>query len=388
MRAAIVEDKNTVEKFHRVQLILQGENPAFVPYLRQDIEKIFDPAKNKLFKEGKAIRWIFYNPDGQLVGRVAAFVNPKTAFDEKQPTGGIGFFECLPDQELANFIFDTARDWLEKQGMEAMDGPVNFGERNQFWGCVTKNFDDMNSYGMNHNPAYYPELFENFGFKTYFEQFVYSRPVALPVQEVFVRKLERLMEIQKVTIGNVVGMNADQIAELFVKVYNGAWGGHDHFQPMKLKQAKKIVNTLKPAMDKRVVIFAFDEDKEPIGFFVNIPELNEIFLHVHGNLNFLGKMKFLYHKVKGTPRTMVGIVFGVVREWHGKGVEGAMINWAGEYLKKKPLYDRIIMQWIGDFNPKMIKVAENLGAERYRELKTYRYLFDREAPFERCPIVE
>lgn len=388
MRAVPVEDKNLIDRFYEVPDIIYAKDPNYIPHIRRDIEKIFDPAKNKLFKDGKAIRWVFYNTDGQLIGRVAAFVNPKTALEEKQPTGGIGFFECLHDQELADFIFDTARQWLVEQGMEAMDGPVNFGERNQFWGCLTKNFSDMNSYGMNYNPPYYPELFENYGFKTYFEQYLYSRPVLLPVQEVFIRKLERLMEIQKITVSNAVGMKPDQIANNFVKVYNGAWGGHENFKPMKLIQAQKLVKSLKPVMDKRIVIFAFDQYGEPIGFFINIPELNEIFRYVNGNLNFLGKMKFLYHKWKGTPRTMVGIVFGVVRDWHGKGVEGAMIHWAGEYLKKKKLYDKIVMQWIGDFNPKMIKVAENLGAERYREMKTYRYLFDRNAPFERCPIVE
>ena len=388
MKAVSVESKKMVNEFHRVPHLIYANDSNYIPHLRQDIEKIFDPEKNKLFKDGKAIRWVFYNDKGEKIGRVAAFINPKTAYEEKQPTGGIGFFESINDQNVADFIFDTGKNWLEEQGMEAMDGPVNFGERNQFWGCLTKNFSDMNSYAMNYNPPYYPELFEKYGFKTYFYQYLYTRPVYQPVQEVFVRKVERLMEIQKVEVKNAVGMSPDEIAQNFVKVYNGAWGGHDHFKPMKLKQAQKIVKSLKPVMDKRIVIFAFDSENEPIGFFINIPELNEIFRYVDGNLNIWGKIKFLYHKFKGTPKTMVGIVFGVVREWHGKGIEGAMIHWAGNYLTEKKLYDKIVMQWIGDFNPKMLKVAENLGAERYREMQTYRYLFDRNIPFERCPMVE
>jgi hypothetical protein len=35
-----------------------------------------------------------------------------------------------------------------------------------------------------------------------------------------------------------------------------------------------------------------------------------------------------------------------------------------------------------------VKVCENLGAENYRTLATYRYLFDRTKPFERHPIIE
>jgi len=387
MRSVIVDSQKMIDEFHRVPDIIYANDANYIAHIRQDIEKIFDPKKNKLFKDGQALRWVFYDDRNQKIGRLAAFVNPKTAYSDKQPTGGVGFFESINDEKVAHSIFDVGKNWLKDQGMEAMDGPVNFGERNQFWGCLTENFTDMNSYGMNYNPAYYPAFFESYGFQTYFKQFLYSRPVYQTVEDVFVRKVERLMKEEHITVKNATGMSLDQIADNFLTVYNGAWGGHDNFKIMERKQAMKIVNSMKPVMDKRIVIFAFDEENEPIGFFINIPELNEIFKFVNGNLNLLGKLKFLYHKWKGTPQTMVGIVFGVVRDWHGKGVEGAIIHWSGNYLTENQLYSKIVMQWIGDFNPKMIKVVENLEASRYREMITYRYLFDRNAVFERCPIV-
>jgi len=45
------------------------------------------------------------------------------------------------------------------------------------------------------------------------------------------------------------------------------------------------------------------------------------------------------------------------------------------------------MQWIGDFNPKMIKIAENLDTTVTRKLATYRHLFDRDKNFEKHPIL-
>lgn len=388
MRAVFVEDSKMINAFHRVPKIIYANDSNYIPHLLQDIEKIFDPKKNKLFRDGVAVRWVFYSNENKPIGRLAAFVNPKTAYTETQPTGGIGFFESINDQKVANFIFDTGKTWLIEQGMEAMDGPVNFGERNQFWGCLTRNFTDMNSYAMNYNPAYYPGLFENYGFQTYFNQYLYTRPVYEKIEEVFARKHERLLSNEKIVVKTSVGMSLEVIADNFLKVYNGAWGGHDNFKAMEMKQSLKIMSSMKPVMDKRILIFAFDKENEPIGFFINLPELNEIFCYVNGDLNLLGKLKFLYHKWKGTPTTMVGIVFGVVSTWHGKGVEGAIIHWSGKYLTDNQLYDKIVMQWIGDFNPKMLKVVENLNATLYREMKTYRYLFDPEAKFERCPIVE
>lgn len=386
MQAVLVDDITTLNQFHKIPEIIYASDSNFIPHLRQDIDKIFDPKKNKLLKNGKAKQWIFKNSENQLVGRVAAFINPKTAYSEKQPTGGIGFFESINDQKTANFIFNTAKDWLMSEGMEAMDGPINLGERNQFWGLLTKNFEDPSSYGMNYNPEYYQQLWENFGFKTYFNQYLYKRPVLLPVQEVFKRKTENLMADGDVYVTNIVGKPLEKVSEDFRVVYNAAWGGHDHFKPISKEVADKIINALKPVIDRRIMIFAF-HNETPIGFFINIPELNEIFKYVNGNLNWLGKLKFLYHKWKQTPQTMVGIVFGVSREWQGKGVEGAMIDWAGDYVTKNTKYKEIVMTWIGDFNPKMLKVCRNLGAERYREMKTYRYLFDRTATFERYPII-
>src|SRR5690606_18592450 len=386
MQAVLVDDITTRNQFHKIPEIIYASDSNYIPHLRQDIDKIFDPKKNKLLKNGKAKQWIFKNSENQLVGRVAAFINPKTAYSEKQPTGGIGFFESINDQKTANFIFNTAKDWLMSEGMEAMDGPINLGERNQFWGLLTKNFEDPSSYGMNYNPEYYQQLWKNFGFKTYFNQYLYKRLVLLPVQEVFKRKTENLMADEDVYVTNIVGKPLEKVSEDFRVVYNAAWGGHDHFKPITKEVADKIINALKPVIDRRIMIFAF-HNETPIGFFINIPELNEIFKYVNGNLNWLGKLKFLYHKWKQTPQTMVGIVFGVSREWQGKGVEGAMIDWAGDYITKNTKYKEIVMTWIGDFNPKMLKVCRNLGAERYREMKTYRYLFDRTATFERYPII-
>ena len=45
------------------------------------------------------------------------------------------------------------------------------------------------------------------------------------------------------------------------------------------------------------------------------------------------------------------------------------------------------MQWIGEFNPKMVNVAEALGTFRNRLLTTYRYLFDQTKEFKRHPIL-
>jgi GNAT superfamily N-acetyltransferase len=387
MRIVRVNDAETNNQFFKVERVIYKDDKNWIPHIRQDLEKIFDPKKNKLFRSGKLERWILFDNNNNLIGRIAAFVNGKTAKTFKQPTGGVGFFECINNQEAANLLFDTAKNWLAENGMEAMDGPINFGEKLNYWGLLTKNFTSRPTYGMNYNPEYYVQLFENYGFQVYYEQFMFYRLLHLPAQEVFVKKAQNLMKDPDIRLGNVRGKSTKQFAQEFLEVYNDAWGGFDGFKKLSFEMAHKTILALKPVYDPDIVIFAYHKDR-PIGFYLNLPELNGIFKHVNGNLNLWGKLKFLFYKKFYPPSTMFGIIFGVVKDFQGKGVEGAMIKYAEDYIVPAGKYKDTVLTWIGDFNPRMLKVCENLGAEKYRTYATYRYLFDRTKPFERAPLID
>jgi len=383
-----VVNKKTERDFFKIPRIIYANDSNWIPHIKQDIQKIFNPDKNKLYAGGgDAIRWVIHDAQGNLCGRIAAFVNPKTRDKSDQPTGGVGFFESINNQKIADKLLNTAKEWLEQRGIEAMDGPINFGEKNQFWGLLVKNFTDPSSYAMNYNPPYYKDLFEKYGFQAYFEQYIFKRDIYIPAQPIFMRKYNQMMKDENFKITDVSGKSIKQIAADFRTVLNGAWLGHADHKAMSEAAALKVAKSLKPIMDKKIIIFVYHKNI-PVAFYVNIPELNEIFKHVNGNLNWLGKLKFLYHIKKGTPRTMVGIVFGVVKEWQGKGLEGGLIAHFGEKVVPLKRYDSTILTWIGDFNPKMIKVTQNLGSELHRTFITYRYLFDRTKEFKRYPIIE
>ena len=291
-----VIDAKLEKRFLDVPTLIYKEDANYIPHLVQDVKKVFNPSENKMFRHGKAERWILES-EGKTIGRIAAFVNQKYAKGMEQPTGGIGFFECIDDSKASRLLFDMAYEWLKEEGMEAVDGPINFGEKDRFWGLLVDNFTSINSYAMNYNPPYYKRFFEQEGFQVYYEQYIYWRDMYVPVQDVFVEKSERIAKNPDYTIRNIRGKSWDQVAEDFRTVYNNAWGGHHGFKAMPEVQAKKIIQALKPVVDRDIIIFVEHKGK-PIGFYVNIPELNQIFNKVNGNLNLIGKLKFLYHKWK------------------------------------------------------------------------------------------
>ena len=389
MKLELVQTKEQADLWVRFPAELYKNDPNFIPSLEQDIHDVFDPNKNKVFafEKSEASRWLLYEEDGTVIGRIAAFVNGKTYTKEDQPTGGCGFFDCIDDQDAANRLFDTAKAWLKHRGMEAMDGPINFGERDKFWGVLVDGFTEQN-YGMFYNAPYYKDLFENYGFKLYFNQYTYGREAHLrnnDFSKKFYEKAQWAMDSPDITFRSLSGSEIKKGPEYFHKVYNAAWGGHSGVPAMKLEHCEKVFQKLKPIYDKRLIYFGFYKD-EPISFFISIPELNTLFKHVNGKMDTMGKLKFLYHKYTGSCNKILGLVFGVVPEWQGKGVETAMIvSWSEADWKT---YETIEMNWCGDFNPKMMKVCEQLGGSIIKTHVTYRYLFDRTKPFKRCPIIE
>ena len=85
---------------------------------------------------------------------------------------------------------------------------------------------------------------------------------------------------------------------------------------------------------------------------------------------------------------MFGLVFGIVPAHQGKGVEGALIMAARQMVQDDyHRYEDFEMNWIGDFNPKMLRVAEQVGGYIAKTHVTYRKLFDESKPFKRHPMI-
>jgi len=384
-----VESSKTKKEFHHLPFVIYQNDKNWIPHLKQDVEAVFNPAKNKFFRYGEASRWILKDEQGELIGRIAAFIDQRRAKKEKQPTGGIGFFECMDDQISANLLFDTCRDWLRNRKMEAMDGPINFGDRDRYWGLLVDGYEKPPIYLNSYNPPHYRGLFENYGFRTYFEQYLYIRDLQEPAQLKFRKHAEQVSQDPAYCFRHILKKTWERYADDFCTIYNKAWASHSDYKKMSKEQARSAVRKLKPVLDEKLMWFGYYND-EPIAFFIMLPEMNQIFRHIHGNLNLWGKLKFLYYKKKKICTNAFGIAFGIIPEHQGKGVEGSLIMQAEklfQHSKQGSKYQNIILTWIGDFNPKMMKVAKNLGTKTYQTLITYRKLFDENVLFERCPIV-
>ena len=382
-----VKSRDQEVQFLQVNVNLNRNTPNYIRPLDHEIRAVFDPEQNKFFRHGECSRWILVGDEGEPAGRIAAFVNKKyrTKGDDV-PVGGIGFFDCINNQQAADLLFDVAKHWLLQRGMEAMDGPINFGERDKWWGLVTEGFHEP-LYGMNFNPPYYQSLFENYGFRIFFNQVCLGLDPRKSFPDKLVKRHDTLASDPAFSFRFIRKNELKKFAADFTTVYNKAWAGHGGAKEIRIEQTRILFQKMKPVMDERLIIFAYHH-AEPIGMFVNLPELNQYFKHFNGRFGLLQKIHFLFMKMTGACKKITGIVFGIVPEFQGRGVDAYMILEVSKSIIEKTKYTSYEMQWIGDFNPKMINLAENLGETfRSRNLVTYRYLFNRLKEFKRHPFL-
>ena len=385
MRIQEVSGKRVKKAFLQVPRILYKEDETWVCPLDKEIASIFDPDKNTYFKHGEATRWVLYDQHNQLIGRIAGFIDHNSANNYDQPTGGTGFFECINNQEAANLLFDTAKGWLKERGMEAMDGPINFGETDKYWGLLVEGFTHP-SYELAYNPPYYQDLFETYGFKTYFKQEGFH----LDVKKEFPPRIKRIAEwvAQKpeYEFKHFEWKSSDQFVKDFVVVFNEAWSSFkENFEPLELSYIKKTIKKAKAILDEEFIWIAYNKGK-PIAIYLMYPDVNMILKHLNGRLTVPALIKLLYLKRRKTMTRARGVLMGVIPAFQGLGVEAGIIINLVKVFKTKPHYTEIEFSWVGDFNPKMRKIFMSVGSESAKHYITYRYLFDRNAVYKRYPI--
>ena len=373
MNVIEVNDSLSAREFIEFPGKLYRTDTNWISPLHNDVEAVFDPKRNVFFAHGVCTRWLLKNGQGDTIGRIAAFVNEEKAHKSQQPTGGVGFFECINDQKAAFLLFDTAKEWLRTHGMEAMDGPINFGENDKFWGLLIEGFKPP-SLGMNYNPSYYIDFFEAYGFKKQYDQFTNFLDATIPLPERFTKIADWVMKKPGYSFKHFDKRQFDKFAADFQEIYNNAWSDFENFTPISMGTIKESFRQMQAIMDEKIIWFAYYND-EPIAFVLCLPDVNQILRHVNGKLNLWGKLKFLWYKNRTTIDRLRIIIMGCKKKYQNHGIESALIRCLQLEVLPRNTIKGVELAWVGDFNEKMMSIHEATGAKRDKVHRTYRVVF-------------
>lgn len=373
MQLLSVTDPLTAHRFLSLPRSLYKGDKAWVCPLDTDIAAIFDPRRNPFFSHGRCARWILLDDRGRTIGRIAAFINDQKAYKHSLPTGGMGFFECIDNDEAGHLLLDTARRWLQTEGMQAMEGPINFGENDKYWGLLIEGFHAP-SLGMNYNPPYYRRILESYGFGKAYDQFTNFLDATIPLPERFTKIADWVMKKPGYTFEHFSMANKEKYFSDFLEIYNDAWSDFESFTPLELSTIRESFRQMRPVMDEKIIWFAYYQN-EPIAFVLCLPDVNQLLKPVNGRLNLPGKLKFLWYKNTRTIDRLRITIMGCKKRFQQHGLESALIRSLQLEVLPRNTIKGVELAWVGDFNKKMIALHEATGARKEKVHRTYRFIF-------------
>ena len=365
-----VEPVSDVEPFIRFPFRLHQHMPHWVPPLLLERKEFLDPRKNPVFEYAKVQPFVARR-NGEVVGTIAAVCNDRYGqfHPEEAHVGFFGLYECIPDQVVADALFDAAAAWLKAEGKTMLRGPVNL-TTNDVVGLLVDGFEDDPAILMPYNPPYYGPQFEAAGFIKAKDLYAYYMAVK-DYHGQFDAVAQRLQQSGRFRIRPVDLARWTQELEFVRSTYNVAWANNWGFVPWTDRELAFIAKELKPLIDPRLA-FVVEVDGTPAGFLIAVPDAHEAIKLAKGRLLPFGLLRILWKlKVQGCRRIRT-VAMGVLPAFRRKGLDAFLVHHLSVQARKLG-FDGSELSWILEDNKPMRAHLDHLGAQL---TKTYR-VYDR-----------
>ncbi|MBE9076222.1 hypothetical protein IQ241_02740 [Romeria aff. gracilis LEGE 07310] len=347
------------------------DDPYWVPPLTESVAKQFLPT-NPFFEYGELQQFIAVSA-GEPVGRIVAAVNRRLIDREQQAVGLVGFFECMPQFEVAEALFETALGWLRDRGMTLARGPIDLSTHNSCFFLID-GFDSPPMVMMPYNPPYYPEFIEKAGWHKAKDAYAYSFPLDRPLPS----KFERAYQVARKagitfrpihTQGEGFEQDCRTFYQLFTQTFAHNWSSSERTEAEFMAEAKELQSLIDPD------VFIIAEDQQQmVGFFMGLPDYNIPLKRVNGRLNGLGLLKFLWFRRQIDQGRVIAIAS--LPEYRRKMVPLALIylGMEGGRQKHKP-YRRAELSWVWEDNMPSRRIIEAAAATIDKTYRIYEKAF-------------
>ena len=364
MRIAPVSNGRGLERFIAFPYDHHRSDPQWVPQLRMDVRTLLSSRKNPFFRHAEA-QYFVAQVGGRTLGRIAAIKNDAHNRVHNDRVGFYGFFESVNDQTLAHALFDTAAQWLRAKGCDTMRGPMS-PSINDECGLLVQGFDTPPTLMTSHNPAYYVDLHQRYGFTKAKDLLMYES-TTIQVPERIVRAATVIAQRKGITLRALDMKRFKAEVELVKALYNEAWEKNWGFVPLTEAEIDHLATQLKPIVVPDLVCFA-ERAGKVIGFAVALPDLNVALKHNPSGRMFPGILKVLWHARK-VHRLRI-LLLGVLKEYRSTGVDALMYHW----IWTKGIAHGFTWGeggWILEDNAPMNNAAVQLGFQPYRTYRIY-----------------
>lgn len=347
------------------------DDPLWVPPLVPDRMKQLDPEKGTFYQHGTADFFLAYK-DGKLAGTIMAAEDRSSNESRNRPDAMFGFFECINDQEIANALFNCARDWAKDHNLTQMIGPFH-QDYDSAYGILIEGRDRPPAISCGHTPAYYEDLVVNYGFTPYRpDNIAFAVDITQDTREFqLLHKLADKAKERGVAVIREGRLEEwDREADRVHYLLNKALAHLVDYVGWDREALNDTLEPFRKYADPELVLFA-DVGDQTVGFFPGIPNLNEILHHLNGLRYPWDTLKLLRYK-NLSPKCLAIKSVLVLPEYWGSGVSLMLFS---EMLKRARAkgYEWVDLSLTSIDNPKTPMLAKRMGGWIYKRYRVYKF---------------
>jgi GNAT superfamily N-acetyltransferase len=360
-----VRTKADEKKFLAFLYTFYQADPYWVAPLRLERKKLIDRQHNPFYQHAQ-LELYLAEREGQVIGRIGAIVNARHNQVHQDKVGFFGFFECVPEQAVANALFDAAQQFLHAHGIEAMRGPANPSVNDEY-GVLVDGFQSSSVVLMPYNPPYYSALMERYGFQKAKDLYAYLLDQETVYTDKLVRASARVIQRNHLTFRSLNMHDFAHEVQRIKTVYNAAW--HENWGAVAMTDAEfdALTTDLKKIVDPELVILA-EAHGQTIGFALSLPDINQA-LKYNKRGGLLGGVWHLYTKKAQINRCRI-LVLGVLPAYQKTGAAGVLFFETATRAKRLG-YRYGEASWILEDNVMMNRAAEIMRGHKYKTYRIY-----------------
>jgi len=345
--------------------LYQGD-PLWVPPLRDEVRGQLNPKRNPTLQHCKYELFLLWE-NGQVIGRIAAFIDQLAVDYWGEPVGLFGYYECPPNPDASRMLLDAARGWLRLNKMQAMRGPWSFVS--QEWGAVVEGYAPAPVVMAPYNPPYYNDQFREYGLEKVKDLLVYVIDArdGYQIPERILTLTDRVAKRYGVRVRTVDMQHFDREVETLISLSNHSLADNWGYAPVTEAEVRALAHDLKPIIHPKGVLFAEDAQGRPIGFAIAIPDVNVILKGLRGSLLPLGWAQMLWKLPRLTQYRMFAL--GVLPEYHGKAIDSLLYRALYESVFSATM--RMEINYVLEDNGPMNNAIQKLGAQPLRRYRIY-----------------
>jgi GNAT superfamily N-acetyltransferase len=364
-----VSTKAQQKQFIQFAWTLYQDDPNWIPPLLMNIKELLNYTHHPFYEKSKIQTFLALN-GGKVVGRIAAIIDEFHNEYHKERRGMFGFFESIDNQDVANALFEAARDWFQQHQITSMRGPAN-PSQNYEWGLLVEGFHSPPKFMMTYNKPYFGRLFETYGFKK--SQDMYAFVGTIDMLDKLDPKLlfiaEEAKRRFKVNVRPVDKRNFTRDLDSFLHIYNTALPGQWGFTPMSASEVKASAKGLKHLIVPELTMLAEVEGKT-VGVVFGLLDYNPLIKEINGRLFPFGFLKLLWKRKHIKCIRLIST--NVAPEFQRWGLGLVLMNGLVPAVKKWGIQEAEF-SWVLESNKLSRGTLERGGAIRDKTYRIYDY---------------